>query len=169
MRLKINVAKKGKSPTTLIGDIHKEITMIVADDLEYIRKELHTAAPSMDRTHDKRKSHVRPKGRKHLKEYLNQRSNCKRRTSPYSGYVFFDEKLVPHIRYVVEAIAGHRIPVHGSKILKFWSLKTNDWVFTKHVRVHRNPSNAFIDDVFTQSYGYIINNFIEKMRRGLKR
>ncbi len=169
MRLKFSVTKKGKSPTALSNDIHKEIPMIVSDDLEYIRKELHTEAPSMNRTHDKRESHVHPRGRKHLKDYLNQRSNCKRRTSPYSGYVFFDEKLVPHIKFVIEAIAPHRIPLHGSKLMKFWSLKTNDWAFVTHVKHRGSPSNNFIDDVFVQSFGHIINTFIEKMGRVLKR
>lgn len=169
MRLKFDVTKKGKSPIKLNADIHKEIAMIVTDDLEYIREELHKEAPSMDRTHDKRPSHIHPRGRKHLKQYLTQRNNCKRRASPYSGYIFFDEKLVPHIKFVIEAIASHRIPSHGSKLMKFWSLKTNNWAFAKHVDHPGNPSNNFIDDVFVQSYGHIINTFIERMRRGLKR
>lgn len=169
MKLKFRVTKKGKSPLVLSKDIHKEIPIIVSDDLEYIREALYTAAPSMNRTHDERKSHVQPRGRKHLKEYLNQRSNCKHRISPYSGYVFFDEKLVPHIKFVIEAIAEHRIPKQGSKLMKFWSLKTNDWAFATSVKHRGSPSNNFIDDVFVQSFGHIINTFIEKMRRALKR
>jgi len=170
MQLKFNVTKKGKSPISLNADIQKEISMIVSDDLEYIREELHKAAPSMDRTHDKRASHIQPRGRKHLKEYLSQRSNCKRRTSPYSGYVFFDEKLVPHIKYVVEKVKKHSFAAKRGSLLMFWWVQESRWVLTKFVKNSGgSPANDFIGRVFEQSYGHIVNTFIEKMRRALKR
>lgn len=170
MRLKFRVTKKGKSPIMLSADIHKEIPMIVSDDLEYIRRELHTAAPSMNRTHDKRESHIHPRGRKHLKEYLSQRNNCKRRTSPYSGYVFFDEKLVPHIKFVIEKVKKHDISAKRGSLLMFWWIEESRWVLTKFVKKSGGSiANDFIGRVFEQSFGHIINTFIEKMGGVLKR
>lgn len=170
MRLKFKVTKKGKSPLALSKDIHKEIPMIVSDDLEYIRKGLHKEASSMNREHDTRKSHVQPRGRKHLKEYLDQRNNCKRRTSPYSGYVFFDEKLVPHIKFVIEKVKKHDITAKRGSLLMFWWIQEKRWVLTKSIENSGGSlPNDFIGRIFEQSYGHIINTFIEKMGRALKR
>jgi hypothetical protein len=170
MQLKFNVTKKGKSPLVLSKDIHNEILMIVSDDLEYIRGGLHTAAPSMKRTHDKRESHIRPRGRRHLKDYLNHRSDCQRRTSPYSGYVFFDEKLVPHIKFVIEEVKKHDISAKRGSVLMFWWAKESRWILTKAVKKSGGSlQNDFIGRVFEQSYSHIINTFVEKMGRALKR
>jgi len=170
VQLKFSVVKKGKSPLALSKDIHKEIPMVVSDDLEYIREELHTEAPSMKETHDKRESHIRPRGRKHLKDYLNQRGNCKRRTSPYSGYVFFDEKLVPHIKFVIGEVKEHDISAKRGSLLMFWWVKESRWILTKAVKNSGGSlPNDFIGRVFEQSYSHILNTFIEKMGRTLKR
>lgn len=170
MRLQIKISRAGKSPLSLIKDIRKEMPQIVSDDLEYIRGELYKEAPRMDRSNDNRESHVRPKGRKHLSRYLKQRSRCQRRTSPLSGYIFFDEGLVPHIKFVIEKVKKHRIPVSGSKLMKFWSLKANKWVFAKVVNNSGgSPANNFIERVYDKSYGHIVNGFIKRMRKALRK
>ena len=170
MQLKFKVTKKGKSPLMLIRDMHKEMTLVVTDSLEYIREELYKEAPRMDRSKDNRESHIRPKGRKHLHRYLKERGQCKRRTSPLSGYIFFDEALVPHIKYVIEKVKKHRIPASGSTLMKFWSLKAKDWVIARVVKDSGgSPPNDFIGRVYDKSYGHIINTFITRMRKALRK
>lgn len=170
MRFQIKITRSGKSPLSLIKDMHKEMPLIVSDDLDYIREELYKEAPRMDRTKDNRESHVRPKGRKHLHRYLRQRGQCQRRTSPLSGYIFFDEGLVPHIKFVIENVKKHRIPASGSKLMKFWSLKTNNWIIAKVVNNSGgSPPNNFIARVYDKSYGHIINGFINRMRKALRK
>lgn len=170
MKYNIKIVRKGKSPLKLISDLHKEATAIVSDDLEYLRKELLKEAPAMNLKEDSRPSHIQPRGRKHLKEYLKEREQCKQMASPFSGSVFFDERVVPHIVFVIEKVKKHDISAKIGKLLKFWGRKTKSWVLTSQVKKSGGSSaNDFIGRVHEASYSHIINTFIRRMGKALKK
>lgn len=56
----------------------------------------------------------------HIIDYLADPQLSIRMTSRWRGYIYFDSKLVPHVKWLIKGTQAHRIPIAGWKYYLHW-------------------------------------------------
>ena len=142
--IKIKAKETGKSPTKLSHDLQIELQRSRNSCLEAIRKELVKAAPS--------KSKGNKFSQNRIRNYLNSPTNCIRKRGRYGGYVFLDQRKLPHLKYLVKDTRERGLIEPKGKMMFFikpWGEKV--WTYW----VHGYAANTFIEKAYIRSKRWV--------------
>ena len=149
--ISLRVTKKGKSLDRLSADLQTELSRARDDDLELIRRSMFLEAPSTIKGNKYSKNRI--------KRYLRAPSRCVRKIGRFSGYVFIDETVLPHVKYVIGGATPHPIPARYKPFLHFWWVKERRWHKTLLILEHpgRKPDD-FLERAFIRAEGPVYNS-----------
>jgi len=156
--IRIGFSQRGKTLTRLNKDLKIGLEESVNNGLELIRKEMINEAPS------------REKGNKYSQNqiisYLKIPSECIRKPSKHTGYVYIDQRKLPHIKYVLGGRKSKTYPKKGN-LLVFWKPFEGRFIFTRWIRGF--PANNFISRAYLKVRGPIYNSTYRHLIKAIRK
>ena len=156
----IDFSQRGKTLIRLNKDLELELEKAVNDGLELTRRIMREEAPSS-----------KYKGSKYSKNriinFLRAPSRCIRKISKLNGYVFLDERILLHLKYVIQKTRSHIIS--GNPILYFWWLKSRTWFIGSIVHHPGTSADNFIFRTYLRIPGPIYNSTYRHLIKAIRK
>ena len=164
--IKMTFTQKGRDIAAFRADLGQAMENALSKGLEIVRLNLLDEAPRGQYT-QKNPRPNRGHGSYTLAGYLAYGRLCTRKTRAQglitSGEIFFNEKYVPQINFVVNPVKAHTIPHKVQPYLKFWWVKENKWFRGFSVWHKTKPANNFIERAYWKSAPYVTLAYTEEL------
>jgi hypothetical protein len=149
--LGVGFSERGKKLVKVNPDLKKGLEENVMNCVEIERKALLKEVPRGEKD-------MREIGQMHLADYLSMPNLCIRKRSKHTGYVFFNQRLVRHIKWVVIKTKSD-YQIRGHPLLHFWWKNAGVWFTGPLVKHHPgSKANTFIKKAWRNSRGQIWNS-----------
>ena len=156
--IKISARFDGRKISRVSESLKIELEKARNESLELTRKALMAESPSS------RKGHKYSKNR--IVNFLRAPSRCIRKIGRYSGYVFLNQKELPHLKYVIHGAKKH--PIKGNPFLSFWWVREKTWFVGPQVNHPGFKSNNFITRAWLKVRGPVHNIYKKTFLKAVK-
>jgi len=167
INITITGTKEGKQIADIGNEFSKAMTRATNAGLNKIRRTLRANAPYGNYS---TKNPPPPVHGIHIKDYLNETNLCVKRfkyqNRTFGGAVFFDERYVPQIKYVVKNKTWPN-GIYPTKRKALWFYWQNRGYWYWGLRVRRKPlkGNDFIAKSFKTASNYMHVSFNDELWR----